>query len=122
MAIITGSARKRFIGFKAKCLSDAAQPTDSVEIANMADELTHCFLGVQMFDANGDLVVGSAGTFAIKVKTDDTKQWEDPPETSIDATAPDTIGWDGNTTDVQVIPTGLAGVTTWRVHTTFNQR
>lgn len=103
--------------------SDPANPADSVEVTeNLNSAAAHSFLGVQMFDGGGSLVVASAGSFLVKVKTTNTQQFELLGAGGvIDATAPTTVDWSANTVAVQVVPTGLAGVTTWRVFITQNR-
>ncbi len=75
-----------------------------------------------MFDGLGDLVVASAGTFLVKIKTLNTLQFETIEAGGIiDATEPNTVDWASNTEAIQVVPTDLAGVTTWRVFVTQNR-
>lgn len=121
MATITGFDTSSLINFRTKYVSDAATASDTVTLSGLQEELPHCFLGVQMFNANGTLVLASAGSFAVTVKTLNTEQFEDPPDPTIDATAPTTVSWDGNTVGVSVTPTGVADVVTWKVVATFNQ-
>jgi len=93
---------------------------DSIEIA-VDTANTHIQVGVQMFDGDGEPVVGSAGTFAVKYKTKNTEQWEAPAAATITAATPTTLSWDSNITAVQVVPTSLAGTTSWKVVVTANR-
>lgn len=96
--------------------SDKVGPGDTVEMLNLPQGLSHSFIGIQMFDANGDLIVASAGTVLIEVQTHNTLQYEtisDGP--TIDATAPTTSSVAVPLSALRVKPTGLAGITNWRV-------
>ena len=104
-------------------LSDPADPAaDTVEMFGLSGALTHCFIGVQMFDGGGALIVASAGSYAVAVRTLNTRQFETPPSSSIDATAPATLSVAGNIEAVRVTPTGVTGVVTMRVFVTCNRR
>lgn len=101
--------------------SSPALPADSVELSDLPPFIPHGFIGVQMFDADGDLVVAGAGTFTITVKTLNTKQFEAIPDSPINATAPETLSWAANVTDIRVVAAGLTGVVTWKVVVTLNR-
>lgn len=121
MATITSRTIKGTPQFSNKFTSAAADPVaDTVEI-EVDPSLTHVFVGVQMFDGGGALVLGSAGTFAVSVLTDNTGQWETPAASTIDATAPETVGVAGNIQKVRVVPTGVTGVVTFQVKVTCNR-
>lgn len=122
MAVITTSTKAGSDKFFQRVTSGAAGLTDSVELTGLEGGLTHCFLGVKMFDVSGDPVVATAGTFTVKVRTVNTGQWEDPPVKTIDATAPETISFAGNIDGVKVTVAALATVTTWRAVLTCNRR
>ena len=120
MAIITTSTSIGSSPINTQVTSDAAGAADSVEMLIPAAN-AHNFLGVQMFNSGGALVLASAGSFAVKVKTVNTMQFEDPPIATISGGAPVTLDWGANTVEVQVIPTGLTGVDTWKVIVTSNR-
>lgn len=122
MAVVSTYTKTGSDKFFQKIVSGAAGLTDSVELTDLEGGLTHCFLGVKMFDVSGDPVVATAGTFTVSVRTINTGQWEAPPDPTIDATAPDTIGFAGNVDGVKVTVAALATVTTWRVVLTCNRR
>ena len=83
--------------------------------------LPHVFLGVQMFDSGGALIVDSAGTFTVTIQTLNTKQDESPTVAVIDATAPVTISWAANTYKIVVVPASLSATVTYRVIATANR-
>lgn len=83
--------------------------------------LPHVFLGVQMFNSGGAQIVDSAGTFTVTVETINTKQPESPTVSVIDATAPVTISWAGNTYKITVVPASLSTTDTWKVVATANR-
>ena len=102
--------------------SAAAAKTDTVELAGLPDGYQKYYLGVQMFDAQGDLMLDSAGTFAVTYKTKSTMQYETPAYgTPIDATAPGTVPITGNVYGVKVVPSSLSTTVTWVVVLTCNK-
>jgi hypothetical protein len=101
--------------------SGLAEAGDTVDISGFGPDIAHCYVSVQMFDAAGDQIVDSAGTFAIEIATWNNGVLEDPPVASIDATAPVTIGWEANTTRVVVTPSSLSDTDTWRVRVSLNR-
>lgn len=124
MTTITGKTDAGQAQLYKVAVSEPADPSaDTVEMV-IDPSLTHCFLGIQMFDSAGaPIAAATAGTFAIDVKTINTQQFEAPSSPSIDATAPDTISFAGNIVAVRVVPTAVAGndITTWRVVVTCNR-
>ena len=101
--------------------SDAAS-TDVVELANLPSFLTHIFLSVRFYDAGGAAVTPTGGTLSVEVQTlGNVPNWEDPPEPTIDATAPTTTDWAANTFGVRVTPTALTGVDHWAAYITMNK-
>jgi len=98
-------------------ISAEVDNTTTVTMEGFTRAMAHNFLGVQMFDTNGDLMVDAdAGSFAVTFKTYNTQQWEAPPDASIDSEAPTTLAWNGNVVAVKVVPTTLhATVVTWKV-------
>ncbi len=66
----------------------------------------HCFLGVQFFDGTGDRIAATAGALTITVQTECPLAAERPPDASIDATAPTTVGWTLPTDSVTLTPDG----------------
>ena len=103
-------------------ISDDAAPADIVELADLPSFLPHVFLSIRFFDSGGLPVTPSGGTFAIEVQTQGNQpNWEDPPEPTIDATAPTTVDWASNTYGVRVTPTSLTGVDHWSVVVFLNK-
>lgn len=124
MAIITEVVLEKHLGPGKNFIhveSASATPADTVLLDDLHYCFPHNFLGVQMFDAQGDRVVASAGEFQIQVKTLNTQVYEDVPEPAIDATAPTTVSWDGNTTGVRVVPSGVTDVASWKLVLTMNR-
>ena len=106
--------------------SDAALKADTVSIDETASGWAlairgwrNAFIGVHMFDVNGALIVDSAGSFAITILTRNTRQFEAPPQPTIDATAPLTHDFTASTYGVKVVPTALSDTVTWRLVLTF---
>ena len=95
--------------------------TDTIEILDMSGALTHCFIGVQMFDGGGDLVLGTVN-FDVTVKTLNTLQFEVPTLQVISAATPMTVSVAGNICAVRVVPDTVAGVVSFRVLVTCNRR
>lgn len=108
---------KTSIGYR----SAIAAVADTVELTGLDSSYTHCFLGVMLVDVNGDAVLAGAGTFAITVMTDVNNQYEAPPSSSIDGTAPTTIDWAGNTRQVKVVPTGITTAISYYVVLVMNR-
>jgi hypothetical protein len=102
-------------------VSDLAAVADTVDLDGLDPSFTHCFLGIQLVDVNGDPVLGGAGTLAVTVYTMNNNQGESPATSSIDATAPVTVDWSGNTTRVEVVPTGITTAISYRVVLTCNK-
>jgi len=127
MATITGYTLNDRPRHAQSIVSDEAQAADVVEmVSGVGDrfpiELVHVFVAVKFYDS-GDLpVTPSAGTLAVEVQTAGNQpNWEDPPTTTIDATAPTTLDWSANTYGIRVTPTGLTGVDHWVVVVYFNK-
>lgn len=100
---------------EATTILSESTPIGTVLTLPVGGSWTHCFLGVQMFDANGALIAGGSGTFTVAVKTTVTKRFEAPPTAVISAAAPETIDWDGPVEEVRVTPAGVTGVVTYKV-------
>lgn len=101
-----------------------ATKTTTVEMTDLSGDfeaLTHVFLGIQMFNSSAVQIVDTTGSFAITVKTVNTNRYESPPTATIDATAPVTISWAGNTSAVKVVPTGLTDTDNYKVVLTANR-
>ena len=84
----------------------------------------HVFASVHLYNSSGtELVSAGGGEFAIGVKTRNCGQWETPNNATIDATAPHTVNWAGNTFAVRAVydhnVTGEA--LTWRLCITANK-
>lgn len=114
----TNRPRSRF-----KAVSDLATTSDDIELTGLDTTFTHCLASVQFFDGVGDPVaVATAGSFLLTIQTDgNDPNFETIPFSTIDATAPETLGWATNTLAVNITPTGLTGITSWRVTLNFNQ-
>jgi len=94
---------------------------DTIDMVDMDPSFAHCFLSVQILDVSGDPVLGGAGTFTVTVYTANNNQPESPATSVIDATAPVTIDWSGNTTRVKVVPAGVTTAISYRVVVTANR-
>lgn len=101
--------------------ADAVAAEDEVDLSVLSGALTHCFIGVQMFNASGQQIVASSGFFTVTVRTLNTRLEEQIPDNVIDATAPTTIGVAGNIERVRVVPTGVTDVHIYRVLVTCNR-
>lgn len=107
-----------------KIQSDIEVVADTITITGLTSEMAHNFLGVQFFadSAGAAPATPGAGTIAVSVETENTTPvFEDPPDPAIDATAPDTLTWSGNTKSVKLIPTGITTATHWRALWTGNR-
>jgi hypothetical protein len=98
---------------QAKSAAVGKAVTIEIELDGDFRALTHVFLGVKMYD--------STGSFAVTVQTENTGKYEAPPTATIDATAPTTIDWAGNTAKIKVVPTGLTDTVSWIVVATANR-
>jgi len=83
----------------------------SVVSGNVDPVLVNVAIGCHFLDSGGDLVLPTSGTVTILVKTENTQQWEAPPNNEIDASAPTTVIVAGNITAVQATPSTVAGGT-----------
>ena len=101
--------------------SAIAAVADTVELTGLDSSYTHCFLGVQLVDVNGDAVLAGAGTFAITVMTENNNQYEAPTISAIDGTAPATIDWAANTRQIKVVPTGITTAISYYVVLVMNR-
>lgn len=104
-------------------ISSAATTSDSVDLTDLPTHYPHCFLGIKMFDGAGAQIAAgvATGTFTITVETENSGVAESPPTATIDANAPVTIDWAGNTQRVTVTGSALSGLTTWQVYVTMNR-
>lgn len=121
MVTVTGFTQKSSSKFYTMIVSETTIVANTVELSGLDPSMTHCFLGVQILDVNGDPVLAGAGTFAITIMTANNNQYESPPDASIDGTAPDTIDWAANTVQIKVVPTGITVAISYRVVATFNK-
>lgn len=110
---------------QAKSAAVGKAVTIEIELDGDFRALTHVFLGVKMYDNAdpdaGTQIVDSTGSFAVTVQTENTGKYEAPPTATIDATAPTTIDWAGNTAKIKVVPTGLTDTVSWIVVATANR-
>lgn len=120
MTVFTPSGRPNFVR---TVESDKVVLGDTVvmDVDGDFQSLPHCFLGVQMFDAGGNPITDSAGTFTVTIETVNTKQPEAPAVSVIDATAPVTISWAANTSKITVVPASLSSTVTYKVVATANR-
>ena len=98
-------------------VSDGVAKTVTVTLAPSGDfsALSHVFIGVQMFDSGGLLIVDSAGTFTVTVKLLNTMQFETPASNVISALAPTTVSLQGNVAEIKVVPATLSDTDTYQV-------
>lgn len=105
--------------------SEIVAVTAEIIVEELDTSKTECYCGLQFFsDAAGTSpVTPSAGTAVVSVRTVNTH-----PEYealagggSIDATAPTTQSWDGNTRTVRVVPSGISGANYYRAVVTCNE-
>ena len=109
--------------------SDATVLGDTVVIDLSTDRdfgaLTHCFLGVRMFDGTDPetdtQIDDSAGTFTVTIETINTTRPESPTVSVINATAPVTISWNANTHKITVVPALLSDTVVYQVVATANR-
>lgn len=90
-------------------------PSTIIEMLDLPHGLTHTFVGIQMLDEAGALIVATAGTVLVEMQTINTRKYEpisDGP--TIDATAPTTSSSGAPITAVRLTPTGIAGITTYK--------
>ncbi len=92
-------------------VADTIEPTDPP----IRDSLTHCFIGIQQFDVSGDPVLAGAGTYAVSVKTVNSEVFEAVAGSPIDATAPVTLNFAANVSNLRVVPTGITTAVTYKV-------
>jgi len=80
-------------------------------------------IGCLYLDSGGDLVIPTAGTVTIMVKTENTRQWEEIPNNVIDSTVPTTLPVGANIISVQATPSALAGgsIATYQLCVTANK-
>ena len=123
MATITSFTKSGNDLYKHVYVSGAATSADTIDLSGLEAAFPHCFLGVKMFDGAGDEITdGSAtGTFTVQVGTQNSGHLESPPTSTIDAAAPVTVDWAGNTERVTVSLAGASGITTWQVVISMNR-
>ena len=122
VSIFTGTGSDA-AGFR-QAISELAGPTEDIQLSGLFKEFAHCFLGVEFFDGSGDPVTMTAGTVTVQIGIVVNGQaLEDPPDNVIDATAPTSVSWDGNTDRVVATPAALAGTgfATWRLRLICNR-
>jgi len=84
----------------------------------------HCFVGIRFYaDAGGTTpAVPTAGTVAIEIATvNNSPNFEDPPQPTIDAADPMTVSWAANTQTVHATPAGIDVATHYQMVATFNE-
>lgn len=120
MAVITTSTRTEssnrlmIVSGTATIASD-----DSVLIDGIGAGWRDFFVYVRMFDAQGDQVVGGAGTFTVDFQgpLNDSSvagTFEDPSSASIDATAPAAVQFTAPAQAVQVVEADVTTAVTWQ--------
>ena len=101
-----------------------APVADTIElpVGAVSPGLTHCFVGIQQFEADGVTpVLAGAGAYQISIKTINSKVWENLTGT-INATAPSTQNFASNVSQVRAVPTGVTTAVTYSLHVTANRR
>lgn len=102
---------------------------NSGEVANVVDvdidipADPHVFVGVDFFDDAGLTTPGTAtgGTVTITVRTRNSTTFVDLLDGVINATAPDVKSFAANPLIVRATPSGITGVTHYRVTVTANR-
>lgn len=123
MAVITEKAQQTTGAIRFTQSSVGVLAADSVLLTGFNSTATHCFLGVRMYDVNGNVIVDSTGTFTVDYLTFVTGDpdgaedgtFEDPAVSVIDATAPATISWQAPTLGIRVTPAALTDTVTYKV-------
>lgn len=104
-----------------KTTSSAIVLGDTLVLQNpISAGMSHVFIGVQMFNSSGALIIDSAGTFTITVKTVNTEQYEAVSGGVIDATDPSTVSVAANISEIKVVPAALSDTVTYKVIVTGN--
>ncbi len=101
-----------------------APVADTIElpVGAVSPGMTHCFVGIQQFESNGTTPdLAGAGTYKISVKFLNSEVWEDLAGT-IDGTAPSTMNFAGNVSQVRAVPTGITTAVRYSLHVTANRR
>ncbi len=125
MATITESGTKtslnQSVDIYEKNVSSSIVLGDTLILQNpISQGMSHIFIGVQMFNSSGALILDSAGTFTVTVKTVNTEQFEAVVDGVIDATAPTTVSVAANISEVRVVPSALSDTVTYKVIVTGN--
>ena len=98
-----------------RAVSDDAQPTDSVTIS-VNPAFARNFVCVRLYDAGGNVIVGSAGEFTVSARAWVSQRAATIPTATIDATDPQPVDFYVNVDQVTVtVTTALAGVDHWEV-------
>lgn len=104
-------------------VSSATVIADTVVLQNVVpNNLTHCFVSVQFFDSSGDSATPANGTVAITVKTLNSEKFEAVSGSPIDATAPVTLNFAANVSEIRAVPTSLDVANNYKVFVTANGR
>ena len=95
----------------------------TITMTNEDATQAHCFANVKFFaDTNGQTpAIPGAGSVAIAVQVVNSQAFENPPSPTIDATAPATVNWAGNTSRVRATPTGITVATHYQLVVTSNK-
>lgn len=104
--------------------SDVVTVGTTITLDGISPVKPHCFLGLQFFDDAAGATPGTAtaGTADVEVRTvNNEPNYEPTPVATIDATAPDTVSWAGNTTGVRVTPSSITGAAYYRAVVTTNE-
>jgi hypothetical protein len=125
MTAFTPKGRPQFVQ---TVISDRTVLGATVELDLTDDDfgsLTHCFLSVRMYDdadpAAATQIVDSAGTFTLSIQTVNAGVYESPAVAVIDATAPTTLSWAGNTLKIKIVPDSLSDTVVYEVIATANR-
>lgn len=119
---MTARTRSERPGYE-KYVSAIVTVGTTIDFEGLNESKPHCFVGVEFFsDIAGTPATASAGTVAVTVATANGggASFEAFPDNVIAAPTPTTLGWDGNTQKVKLVPTGIATATHWRATVTQN--
>ena len=106
-----------------EAVSSAILIANTVVLTNpVSNNLSHCFVSVQFFDVSGDPATPTAGTVAITVKTLNSEKFEAVSGSPITASAPVTLNFAANVSEIQAVPTGLDVANNYKLFVTANGR
>jgi hypothetical protein len=110
MATVTETLNETMRGSWWFAHSSKVAIADTLVLTGIDPTLPRFFVGVKMYvtDAEGEAqIVATAGTFTVDVKTYNTGVFE--AALSVDATAPETLNFAANATELRVVPNAVSG-------------